>query len=133
MKEPEGIENTPWDSRALGIDTFEIKALSEDALWALSRPGHYTVRVDPLASKKLLHQYGLYYCDTLIEPYCSISGFTAFHQDGVQASKASDIEGALGMCRGLFRHGRYHRDFNVDETKQRPLYIIGQRTPDERT
>ena len=64
------IERTPWDCAALGRDAFELADAGEAALAQVGAPGHYTVKVDPLASKKALHENGFYYCDTQIEPYC---------------------------------------------------------------
>ena len=70
---PEDLpRRTPWDSAVYGIDTFEIGRVTPEALAHAARtPGHYTVKVDPLASKKALHDAGFYYCDTLLEPHCT--------------------------------------------------------------
>ncbi len=53
------VVRTPWDARALNIDTFEILDSSEEALSSVANagiPGHYTIRVDPLSSKKIVTQ-----------------------------------------------------------------------------
>jgi hypothetical protein len=63
------IRRIEWDSAAFGRDCYEIATLEEGALQeAATRSGHYAIKVEPLASKALLHQYGFYYCDTLLEP-----------------------------------------------------------------
>ena len=76
--------------------------------------GHFTVRVDPLCSTKLLHEYGFYYCDTLIEPYCSLDKFTAFADPSVSVSRNVAEKELQAMAHGAFAHGRFHRDFQVD-------------------
>jgi hypothetical protein len=66
------IKPTPWDTAAFGMPTWELTGYSEAALQqAAQTAGHHTIRVDPLADKRLLDQYGFYYCDTLIEPRCN--------------------------------------------------------------
>jgi ribosomal protein S18 acetylase RimI-like enzyme len=112
---PDGIVDTPWDSKALGIDTYEILDVSESVLkQALKTPGHYTVKVDPLSSKKLLHEHGFYFCDTLIVPYCTPDVFIFIGHEGASVSRNYDIEELAEIVPGTFSHGRYHRDFNID-------------------
>ena len=112
---PLKIQETPWDARALGTNTYEITSLSEDVLKKIgSMAGHFTVRVDPLCSTKLLHEYGFYYCDTLIEPYCSLDKFTAFADPSVSVSRNVAEKELQAMAHGAFAHGRFHRDFQVD-------------------
>lgn len=98
----------------LGIPTWELLEYSEASLQlAAQMPGHYTLKVDPLADKQLLHEHGFYYCDTLIEPHCNSSRLrVARHQDAT-ISKSVDASRVLGICHGgTFAHGRFHRDFN---------------------
>lgn len=112
------IISTPWDSRAFGLDTFEILNVSEDILKQIfkdNQPGHYTVKVDPLASKKILHDFGFYYCDTLIEPYCNQYQFVDFQKEGICISRSISIDNLMNICHGAFSHGRFHRDFNLDK------------------
>lgn len=114
----EYIISTPWDSRAFGLNTFEILSTSKDVLQQIfkdNQPGHYTVKVDPLASKKKLHDYGFYYCDTLIEPYCTQYQFVDFQKEGVYISCSISIDNLMNICHGAFSHGRFHRDFNLDK------------------
>lgn len=107
---------TPWDSKVFGIDTFEIKHVSEEILnQVLKIPGHFTVKVDPLSSKKLLHDYCFYYCDTLIEPYCSAERFIFYEHDKISISKNIVVDDLINISHGAFTHGRFHRDFNLDK------------------
>jgi len=107
------IKPTPWDSAAFGMPTFELTEYSAAALEAASHtPGHYTVKVDPLADKALLHAYGFHYCDTLL----ATSGSAARLPDlvpppGLRVSKEVDPAAVLAICHGAFSHGRFHRDF----------------------
>lgn len=99
---------------------------------ALKLKGHFTVRVDPLSSKKFLHEYGFYYCDTLIEPYCRQSDFKYCKHDDVKLSRSANIEDLVAISHGAF-YGRFHRDFNIDkrladlryDTWLRQLYDAG--------
>jgi hypothetical protein len=108
------IKSTPWDTAAFGMPTFELTKYSENALQQAAQiAGHYTLRVDPLADKRLLHEYGFYYCDTLIEPHCNATRLRAVEHPKATISKDVDVEQALVICHGAFGHGRFHRDFNV--------------------
>lgn len=108
------IERVPWDCAALGCDAFELKAATPEAMAQVGAPGHYTVKVDPLASKAILHQHGFYYCDTLIEPYCAGEQVRLHPRAAAGFTRDPALEPLLAMCRGAFRHGRFHRDFNVE-------------------
>jgi len=109
------IIETLWDKKVFGIDTFEIKHCSEDIIeHILKRPGHYTVKVEPLTSKKLLHDYGFYYCDSLIEPYCTPDMFIFYKDKMINISKEIAFEDIVFIVRGAFVYGRFHRDFNID-------------------
>ena len=111
------IKDTPWDAAAFGMFTGELAEYSEAALRAAAaRSGHYTLKVDPLADKRLLHEYGFYYCDTLIEPRCGAASLRpATHPDATIA-RNTDLPELLTICHGAFTHGRYHRDFNLPRT-----------------
>lgn len=108
------IERTPWDCAALGCDAFELKAATAEAMAEVRAPGHYSVKVDPLASKAILHRHGFYYCDTLIEPYCGAGEFRPVAHTSAGFSRRPGLDALLALCRGAFRHGRFHRDFNVE-------------------
>lgn len=109
------IKDTPWDAAAFGIHTAEIVEYSDAALrHAAQIPGHYTIKVDPLANKRLLHEYGFYYCDTLIEPYCTAGKLRTFAHPDATIGKEADWQALLPICHGAFAHGRFHRDFNLD-------------------
>lgn len=107
------IERTPWDSAALGCDAFELANAGAEALAQVRAPGHYTVRVEPLASRELLHRNGFYYCDTLVEPRCAGTQLRLHHHPAAALDRSPPLEPLLAVCRVAFRHGRFHRDFNV--------------------
>ena len=108
------IKSIPWDTAALGMECYEIGQASADVLArALLTPGHYTVRVNPLASKELLHTHNFYYCDSLIEPYCLRGQFRYYTTEGIELSRETALENLLLISNGAFAHGRFHRDFNV--------------------
>jgi ribosomal protein S18 acetylase RimI-like enzyme len=112
------IVSTPWDARAIGMDSFEITEPSEEILRELVtslKPGHYMIKIDPIASKKALHECGFYYCDTLLEPYCTPDLFVGFQKEGIRLSNTVSLEELLNICDGAFVHGRFHRDFNIDK------------------
>jgi hypothetical protein len=112
------IKDTPWDAAAFGMHTAEVVAYTEAALQqAAQTPGHYTIKVDPLADKQLLHKYGFYYCDTLIEPYCTAQGLRQAADREATVTKQAEWETLLAICHGAFAHGRFHRDFNLDKAR----------------
>lgn len=114
MMLPPSFNPSPWDSAVFGLGAYEITACSREVLELTANlPGHYTVRVDPLVSKQLLHEYGFYYCDTLIEPYCAMGSLSAFEHVAVRVSRDVALDPLLVICHGAFSHGRFHRDFNL--------------------
>lgn len=114
MSNPHFLKKTPWDSRALGCDTYEITEYSEAALReALKTTGHFAIRVEPLEPKMLLHTLGFYYCDTLIEPYCGEKHFIPHENSSVSISRPALFDELLAICDGAFTHGRFHRDFSI--------------------
>lgn len=117
------IKISPWDTAVFGIDAYEITNLSCESLEvALHAPGHYTIRVDPLTSKQLLHDYGFYYCDTLIEPFCKPVSFLPFDALEVSISRSLALGPLLVICHGAFSHGRFHRDFNLSKEQANQRY-----------
>ena len=108
------IERTPWDCAALGHDAFQLANAGEEALAQVGAPGHYTVKVDPLAPKDGLQRNGFYYCDTLIEPHCSAARMEPRHHEAAGFDRRPSLEPLLAACHGAFQHGRFHRDFNVE-------------------
>ncbi len=108
------ISATPWDSAAFGVPTWELLEHSVTALQCAAKiAGHQTLKVDPLANKKLLNEYGFYYCDTLIEPFCKAVKLRAIQHPDATISKVVDAQKILEICHGAFTHGRFHRDFNL--------------------
>jgi ribosomal protein S18 acetylase RimI-like enzyme len=113
MAAAKSIERVPWDSAALGCDAYELSSAAPAVLAQVRAPGHYTVRTDPLADKRILHENGFYYCDTLIEPFCAALAFTPHPHPAVGVSRDAALEPLLAICRGAFEQGRFHRDFKV--------------------
>ena len=107
------IKATPWDAAAFGMPTFELTEYTEAALAAAARtPGHYTIKVDPLANKALLHAHGFYYCDTLLATVGSAERLSVLEMPpDLHVSTRVDPQAALAICHGAFSHGRFHRDF----------------------
>jgi len=105
---------SPWDSRIFGMPTFEIfDATQQELQEACAEPGHYTVRVSPLQSKQQLHETSFYYCDTLIQPYCTPTSFRAFHDAAATFSQDLPIDELLPICATAFKHDRFHKDFKL--------------------
>lgn len=114
MRPEDLIEAVPWDARALGAQAFEVKRITPEAMALAARqPGHYTAKVDPLSCKRLLHESGFYYCDTLIEPQCERGQMVEHPHRGIEVSNALALEPLMALCHGAFSYDRFHRDFNV--------------------
>lgn len=109
------LKPSPWDTAALGMPAWELPEYSAQALRDAERvAGHQTIKVDPLADKRLLHEHGFYYCDTLLATHCTPRRLKALDvPTGVHVSRAIDADAALSICHGAFAHGRFHRDFAV--------------------
>ena len=115
MKIDELIVRTPWDSAVFGVETYEIRSQSAEVLERIAGiPGHFTVKVSPLISKKFLCDHDFYYCDTLIEPFCSVERFISHQDPKVRISKEVELDELLHFSHGAYSHGRFHRDFNLD-------------------
>lgn len=118
------IKPTSWDTAAFGIPTWELQEYSSGALkQAVQVQGHHTIKVDPLANKALLHEYGFYYCDTLAEPCCTAARLRAAKHQDATVSKEIDVQQALTICNGAFSHGRFHRDFNLSKAAANLRYV----------
>src|SRR3989304_45556 len=110
MSLPEKIRPAPWDQVAFGIDCFELADSSPELLeQALQTPGHYSVRGAPLAPKRALHRCGFYYCDTLLEPWCTPPRLACLERDGLAIDAAPALGTVLGICPGAFGARRFHR------------------------
>ena len=106
--------STPWDALVFGVPTYEIPEPDETSL-ALGaiHPGHYTVKVDPLASKALLHLHGFYYCDTLLVPVAKKTEFIGCFDERAGIDRCVEVDALVDLCRDTFTHDRFHRDFNL--------------------
>lgn len=123
MTLPPSFRPSPWDSSVFGVPAYEITDPSPGALATATRvPGHYTIRVDPLASTLALHEHGFYYCDTLIEPHCTAEHFLPFDDQEVSISKEVSLEALLAICHGAFAYGRFHRDFELPKEQAETRY-----------
>lgn len=118
------IKANPWDTKAFGVQAWELLEYSEAALQqAISTSGHHTLKVDPLADKRLIQEYGFYYCDTLIEPYCDSKRLRAVLHPDATISKNVNKKQAAAICDGAFSHGRFHRDFNLSKAAADLRYV----------
>jgi L-amino acid N-acyltransferase YncA len=114
------LSAAPWDVAALGMPAWELRDYSAAAMAAANAtPGHQTIKVDPLANKRLLHEQGFYYTDTLLETAGTRSQLLPLRTPDclgpvVRVSRDFDLEQALAICHGAFAHGRFHRDFQLD-------------------
>lgn len=114
MKQVPLINRTPWDALAFDMEACELLEYSEILLKQTAlTPGHQTIKVDPLADKRLLHEHNFYYCDTLLVPRCNAVRLRAVNHSNASISKLIDAGKALEIFHGAFTHGRFHRDFNL--------------------
>jgi len=107
------VRPVPWDSAAFGFDVFEVVEPTPAVLASLRAPGHYTVKLDPLASKESLQAHGFHYCDTLIDPFCAAAAFVPRPHPSAACRRGGPLEPLEAMSRDAFAHGRFHRDFEV--------------------
>jgi len=121
---PEGLRDSPWDTAVYGVSCYEITEYREALLThAAATPGHYSLKVDPLADKRLLHEYGFYYTDTLLEPVCRVGELQAHAHPAAAVATDVALPDVLHICRGAFSHGRFHRDFNLPRTQADQRYV----------
>lgn len=108
------IRSTPWDTIALNVPSWELLENSTNAFNQMKDlAGHFTIKIDPLANKRLLHEFGFYYCDTLLEPYCDADRLRRVNHPDVTISEKFARDEVLAICHGAFLHGRFHRDFHL--------------------
>jgi len=116
MNAKDYLAPAPWDTAVFDMPCFEIKKLNEEVCrWVSQHEGHYTIKINPLDDKTLLHDYGFYYTDTLIEPSCDIQRVQSYRHPDIRLVQSPDIEELLPMCVHSFLHGRFHRDFGLSE------------------
>ncbi len=114
MKLSDHFKPLPWDVVAFGMPCYELADVSPEVLeYAKNTPGHYTVKINPLAAKGELHANGFYYCDSLIEPHCSRERFVSHGNPAVRLARDVPFEVVVDLCDGAFFYGRFHRDFNM--------------------
>ncbi|MFZ4452569.1 GNAT family N-acetyltransferase [Salibacterium aidingense] len=111
------MRETPWDKRALGIDTYELLVHSEEALKKSDAvKGHFTIKVNPLDSKALLHEYGFYYTDTLLAPVCDKQQFISHEDEKLTLMYNINRDDVIAISQGAYDHGRFHRDFKLERS-----------------
>ena len=125
------LKKTPWDQEVFGVNTYEIivssaqmLSLSINQIIKDKRLGHYTIKVDPLWDSKILSHAGFYYCDTLIQPYCVKENLIFHDHSKISLSQNNSLEALINISNNAFRHGRFHRDFNIDEKKSNLRYNL---------
>ena len=129
MQNADKFQPSPWDSAIFNIPCYELFKPDEQSLNQASKnPGHYTVKVEALADKALLHHYGFYYTDTLIEPYATQDQFTPHKHPEATVDSHPSLDKLLPMCDKSFVYGRFHRDFNLpaDQADQRYKQWLSQ-------
>jgi len=120
----EAFHAVAWDCAAFDLDCYEITSLSDATLAkAAATPGHFTIKVNPLSDKSLLHRYGFYYVDTLLEPRCTQQHFISSPHPDVSLDLNVSLEDVLPMCNNSFVYGRFHRDFNLPAEKADRRYM----------
>lgn len=115
MLQHPNIEFVPWDSDVFGIPCYELTSLDDEVLEIVGKhPGHYTFRANPTSSKKALLERSFYYCDTLMDPFCTKSMLIKPPRR-VDLSVTKDVckEDLLKISSGVFSHDRFHRDSNI--------------------
>lgn len=124
MSQPPLIKPTPWDTNIFNMPSWEVLSYSLDAMNLVkSTPGHYTLKVNPVADKSLLHRFGFYYCDTLLEPSCNTNRLRIFtHADAGISKLDIPDQDIFDICKNAFIHGRFHRDFNLSKSLANQRY-----------
>jgi len=107
------FKSSPWDDRVFNMPCYELTEITRESLAMTCDVGHYTAKLDPVSDKSLLHENGFYYCDTLIEPYCRPDMFRPSECPDVDIAYSCSLEDLLKISSGAYRHGRFHRDFNI--------------------
>ncbi len=123
MIKHKNFKSSPWDCAVFGQPCYEIEVPEVEMLEiAAQSKGHYTVKIDCLAPKVALQKYGFYYCDTLIEPYCTPERFIPFYDEKVHVTRDITLDALLEICHGSFSYGRFHRDFNLTREQSDKRY-----------
>ncbi|MGC1479421.1 MAG: hypothetical protein WA771_02865 [Chthoniobacterales bacterium] len=114
------LRETPWNSRAVGMPTYEIVGVGDEEMREIVPglgAGHYTVRVDPQADKRALHELGFYYCDTALTYFCREEMLVDHRRDDVRLAEKAGLRELVAIADASFAHGHFHRDFNVDRAR----------------
>lgn len=108
------LHPTPWDKRNFHIDTYEVTALTEEALKETNQHnGHYTIKVNPTEDTELLHRYGFYYMETMLKPVCQKEDLQIMDDKKITISKDYEKDAVLNIAGNAFAGSRFHRDFYI--------------------
>lgn len=117
------FNHNPSDSILFNMDAFDIPVLSKAALKEIVKyPGHYTYKINPLECKKILYENDFYYCDTLLEPYCSQNFFNFFENELASLGDIGKLDDLLHICKNAFIYGRFNRDFKLNKMMAEQRY-----------
>lgn len=118
------LRETPWDKRNFNMNTYEVIGTSEEALLETDKhDGHYTLKIGPMENPEPLIKYGFYYMDTLIEPVCKRKNLHVFDKEATSISKDYDPAEINQIAEEAFKHGRFHRDFNIPNSMADTRYM----------
>ncbi|MDT8397324.1 MAG: GNAT family N-acetyltransferase [Pseudomonadales bacterium] len=123
------LKMVPWDTAVFGVDCYELSDYDDESLrLATATPGHFTVRVPPLADRSALFENGFYFADSLITPYCSKDQFKPYSHTMISVTRDVDLGAVLEIAKGAFLHGRFHKDpyINDDDAETRYANWIRQ-------
>ncbi|HVV85016.1 MAG TPA: hypothetical protein VHE35_18255 [Kofleriaceae bacterium] len=133
---------TPWDARALGVDTIEITELATDrdgaapallarleAVAAARRVGLATVRVDAerRALKQALQDAGYAYVETshplVLAPLAGRDVERVFRRTvPLERATRADQDELAALARDAFDHSRFHEDARIHPARARARY-----------
>jgi RimJ/RimL family protein N-acetyltransferase len=74
------------------------------------------------SDKNLLHEFGFYYVDTLIVPFCNRARLRRHVDSRAQISEVFDRQTALELAYNGFVHGRFFRDKNIPQKCAKERY-----------
>ncbi|MBA2653436.1 MAG: GNAT family N-acetyltransferase [Gammaproteobacteria bacterium] len=111
------MKQTPWDYPCLGMPSYEVSQFSNEIFDFIKiNSGHFTLKIDPLLPSKQFIDAGFYYCDTLVEPFCSEERFIAHYDEKVGLMEFTDTQEVQAMIANVFVYSRFYRDFNIDNS-----------------
>ena len=117
------LKETPWDRQVFNFPTYELVNTDEESFAAIQDvSGHITVKVEPKFPIERLQRHGFYYCDTLINPFCTRDRFTPVLKKEITVEKKLDVARLFEISAKAFTYGRFHRDFNIPRSQADQRY-----------